>query len=65
MGLSDIAFERIKDPGEKFPWQNLAKKKLCKWHTLNEDKIKIYRNIKLDINDEIIFLCQISLILII
>ena len=52
LGHSDISPNRKKDPGEKFPWNKLAKKKLCKWHTLCENKIKIYRNLKLDIYDE-------------
>ncbi|MDC2969968.1 N-acetylmuramoyl-L-alanine amidase [Candidatus Pelagibacter sp.] len=56
LGHSDISPNRKKDPGEKFPWDKLAKKKLCKWHTLNEDKIKIYRNLKINTNDEKLFL---------
>ena len=52
LGHSDISPNRKKDPGEKFPWNKLAKKKLCKWHDLRENKIKIYRNIKLDIYNE-------------
>ncbi len=40
LGHSDIAPARKKDPGEKFPWKNLAKNKLALWHTLNERKIK-------------------------
>ncbi len=48
LGHSDISPNRKKDPGEKFPWNKLAKKKLCKWHDLRENKIKIYRNLKLD-----------------
>ena len=56
LGHSDISPNRKKDPGEKFPWNKLAEKKLCKWHTLNENKIKIYRNLKLNISDEKLFL---------
>lgn len=52
LGHSDIAPNRKKDPGEKFPWSRLAKKNLCKWHNLCEDKIKENRNLKLKINDE-------------
>ena len=56
LGHSDISPNRKKDPGEKFPWNRLARKKLCKWHTLDENKIKIYRNLKLNTNDEKLFL---------
>ena len=56
LGHSDISPNRKKDPGEKFPWNKLARKKLCKWHTLNENKIKTYRNLKLNTNDEKQFL---------
>ncbi len=55
LGHSDISPDRKKDPGEKFPWNKLAKKKLCKWHNLPVNKIKIYRNLKLDINNETTF----------
>ena len=55
LGHSDISPNRKKDPGEKFPWNKLAKKNLCKWHTLRENKIKIYRNLKLDIYNEKLF----------
>ena len=56
LGHSDIAPNRKKDPGEKFPWSRLAKKNLCKWHNLSEDKIRKNRNLKLKINDEKAFL---------
>jgi len=47
LGHSDISPNRKKDPGEKFPWNELAKKKLCYWHTLRETKIKSFRNKKI------------------
>ena len=56
LGHSDIAPSRKKDPGEKFPWRILAKKKLCQWHNLNQNSIKIYRNIKLTDEDELKFI---------
>tara|TARA_Y100000768_G_C23947275_1_gene668228 strand:+ start:850 stop:1581 length:732 start_codon:yes stop_codon:yes gene_type:complete len=46
LGHSDIAPVRKKDPGEKFPWKNLAKKKIGIWHNLKIAKSKKMRNIK-------------------
>ena len=34
LGHSDIAPLRKKDPGEKFPWELLSKKKICIWHNI-------------------------------
>ena len=46
LGHSDIAPFRKKDPGEKFPWKYLSKKKVGLWHDLNEKKlIKIRKKI--------------------
>ena len=56
LGHSDIAPERKKDPGEKFPWKKLAKDNLAKWHILNEKKIKKSRFKKLSETEEKIFL---------
>ena len=39
LGHSDIAPFRKKDPGEKFPWKYLSKKKVGLWHDLNEKKL--------------------------
>ena len=47
LGHSDIAPLRKKDPGEKFPWEHLAKEKIVLWHNINKKKLKSYRNIKL------------------
>ena len=48
LGHSDVAPNRKKDPGEKFPWKILAEQKLCKWHDLAYKKIKKLRNLKLN-----------------
>ena len=47
LGHSDIAPFRKKDPGEKFPWKLLNKKKLSIWHSLSEKNCKKLRSIKL------------------
>jgi N-acetylmuramoyl-L-alanine amidase len=52
LGHSDVAPSRKKDPGEKFPWSKLAKKNLCIWHELAENKIKIYRKTSLSLAEE-------------
>ncbi len=44
LGHSDISPSRKKDPGEKFPWEMLAKNKLVLWHSLDQKKIKKFRN---------------------
>jgi N-acetylmuramoyl-L-alanine amidase len=56
LGHSDIAPDRKKDPGEKFPWKNLAKAKLAKWHNFKEKKIKKNRLKTLNKIEEKIFL---------
>ena len=48
LGHSDISPERKKDPGEKFPWKELAKLKLSKWHSLNEKNLYLKRLKKLN-----------------
>ena len=55
LGHSDIAPNRKKDPGEKFPWKRLANQNLCNWHNLKENKIKKNRNLKIKIFEEKIF----------
>tara|TARA_B100000035_G_scaffold260573_1_gene231475 strand:- start:91 stop:834 length:744 start_codon:yes stop_codon:yes gene_type:complete len=55
LGHSDISPERKKDPGEKFPWKRLAKLNLCKWHNLNEKKIRKFRNLKVNNIEESLF----------
>jgi len=55
LGHSDIAFDRKKDPGEKFPWQHLSKKKIGNWHKINEKKLKKLRNKEIANSDKIMF----------
>ena len=55
LGNSDIAVDRKKDPGEKFPWKYLAKKKIGLWHDLNQNFTKKKRNIALKKNDKLKF----------
>ena len=52
LGHSDIAPNRKKDPGEKFPWKELAKFKLAHWHKLDEKKLKQFRLKKINLLDE-------------
>ena len=47
LGHSDIAPLRKKDPGEKFPWKLLNKKKITLWHNLNEKHCKKLRKKRL------------------
>jgi len=39
LGHSDVAPERKKDPGEKFPWKYLSKNQIGLWHTLKENEL--------------------------
>ena len=46
LGHSDIAPERKKDPGEKFPWKYLSKNRVGLWHTVKKQKLIKNRKIK-------------------
>ena len=39
LGHSDIAPNRKKDPGEKFPWEYLSKKKIGFWHNIDQKRL--------------------------
>ena len=56
LGHSDISPDRKKDPGEKFPWEFLSKKKISSWHNLNKKEIVKFRNIKVDKFEKKIFM---------
>ncbi len=47
LGHSDIAYERKKDPGEKFPWSTLAAKNIGIWIKINQNKLKKFRKQKI------------------
>ena len=46
LGHSDVAPERKKDPGEKFPWEYLSQNGVGMWHSIKKQKLKKNRTIK-------------------
>ena len=60
LGHSDVAPDRKKDPGEKFPWKELAKKKIGLWHSISSKRLKKNREIRVDKNSEEIFYNNLS-----
>jgi N-acetylmuramoyl-L-alanine amidase len=47
LGHSDISPQRKKDPGEKFPWEQLSKNGVGIWHTLSKEELKKNRGLKI------------------
>ena len=60
LGHSDISPNRKKDPGEKFPWRYLSRKKVGLWHSLSNNLLKKNRKIKLNTEEKLIFLKNLS-----
>ena len=56
LGHSDIAPERKKDPGEKFPWEYLSKNKIGYWHNLDKKELKKQRNVALNKNEKKLYI---------
>jgi N-acetylmuramoyl-L-alanine amidase len=56
LGHSDIASQRKKDPGEKFPWQYLSKNKIGLWHTIKKQELLKNRKLKISNIEKDLFL---------
>ena len=60
LGHSDIAPERKKDPGEKFPWKYLSQNKIGLWHTLRKPELIKNRKIRTNKIEKRLFFNNIS-----
>ena len=60
LGHSDIAPNRKKDPGEKFPWKYLAKFKIGNWHSLSVKTLVKNRRKKVSCTDKKLFFGYLS-----
>ena len=56
LGHSDIAPERKKDPGEKFPWKYLSKNNIGLWHSIKKEDLIKNRKIKTQKIDKYLFI---------
>ena len=60
LGHSDIAPNRKKDPGEKFPWKYLAKFRIGSWHSLPVKILVKKRRKKISHTDKKLFFSYLS-----
>jgi len=60
LGHSDIAPNRKKDPGEKFPWKYLAKFRIGNWHSLSVKTLVKNRRKKINSTDKKFFFGYLS-----
>ena len=60
LGHSDIAPNRKKDPGEKFPWKYLAKFRIGNWHSLSVKTLVKNRKKKISFTDKKFFFIYLS-----
>ena len=60
LGHSDIAPERKKDPGEKFPWKNLAQFGVGNWHSLTNKTLVNSRKKRISLIDKKNFYLNLS-----
>ena len=60
LGHSDIAPNRKKDPGEKFPWKYLAKFRVGNWHSLSVKTLIKNRKKKISSTDKKFFFIYLS-----
>ena len=56
LGHSDIAPDRKSDPGEKFPWELLYRKKIGIWHNLSKKKLFLLRKKKISQSEDKLFM---------